>query len=439
MASGDYDGQAPAEDETDRRRMAAELFGDSDSEDETPARSVPAPAATSKKQRLADLAQKKRREAEEEQEEAPARKRPHTEAGRPDTEAAELRERPQSGTEGVESDEDVVPVRTAEDDAFIDDADAEPGERYGSEDDEEEQARLADEGEAEEAGEEDEFERMFASKGKRRRSGQSSQDVKAQVESFLARMEVAAELDIEANSSSPPAPAIHKLRLLPELETVLSQRALYQECMDGGVLGVLKAWIEPMPDGSLPNIKVRSAVLRLLQQLPVDISDEGRKEQLKKSGLGKVVMFLFKLPDETPANRRIAKELVEKWSRPIFEAQRERANPEELHARELEARRRRLAQQRQQAAGEAEAGADPTQRRVARPGDANFRWHASIPQPARLDYVRRPDSQVQPAEGSNARKPPKNDKMAKRLKTLGRKGASVKAAKVSVEGRGLII
>ena len=62
-------------------------------------------------------------------------------------------------------------------------------------------------------------------------------------------------------------------------------------------LAVLKAWIEPMAaDGALPNAKVRESVLRLLHQLPVDCSMEDRKEQLKRSGLGRVVMFLFKVP-----------------------------------------------------------------------------------------------------------------------------------------------
>lgn len=46
------------------------------------------------------------------------------------------------------------------------------------------------------------------------------------------------------------------------------------------------------------------------------------KEQLKKSQLGRIVMFLSKLPDEIPANRRMARELVQRWSRPIFEAYR---------------------------------------------------------------------------------------------------------------------
>ena len=53
--------------------------------------------------------------------------------------------------------------------------------------------------------------------------------------------------------------------------------------------------------------QIRSAVLRMLALLPVDVADGLRKEQLKKSGLGKVVMFLYKLPDESLENRRAAK------------------------------------------------------------------------------------------------------------------------------------
>ncbi len=41
-------------------------------------------------------------------------------------------------------------------------------------------------------------------------------------------------------------------------------------------------------------------MLRLLHQLPIDCSMEDRKEQLKKSGLGRIVMFLFKVPGECP-------------------------------------------------------------------------------------------------------------------------------------------
>ena len=78
---------------------------------------------------------------------------------------------------------------------------------------------------------------------------------------------------------------------------------------------------------------MRTAVLKMLHKLPIDLSLEGRKEQLKKSELGKYVMFYSKLPDETLPNRQLARNLVEKWSRPIFEQYRERGIDEELQVR----------------------------------------------------------------------------------------------------------
>ena len=49
-----------------------------------------------------------------------------------------------------------------------------------------------------------------------------------------------------------------------------------------------------------------------------------------------MVLFLYKLPDETAANRRVAKALVEKWSRPIFDQYRERRDTSEVDERELQ-------------------------------------------------------------------------------------------------------
>ena len=47
----------------------------------------------------------------------------------------------------------------------------------------------------------------------------------------------------------------------------VAQRDLHEDLLDAGILGVLKAWLEPMSDGTLPNLKIRSAVLRTLINL----------------------------------------------------------------------------------------------------------------------------------------------------------------------------
>nr|KJB73172.1 hypothetical protein B456_011G219400 [Gossypium raimondii] len=114
-------------------------------------------------------------------------------------------------------------------------------------------------------------------------------------------------------------PAIRKIQMLPLLTDFLSKKKMQQEFLDHGILTLLKSWLDPLPDGSLPNATLRSSILNILTQvMPVDISLEDGREQLKKSGLGKVIMFLSKSDEETTANRKLAKHLVQNWCRTIF-------------------------------------------------------------------------------------------------------------------------
>lgn len=65
----------------------------------------------------------------------------------------------------------------------------------------------------------------------------------------------------------------------------LVKRDMQDEFLDGGVLGVLKLWLEPMQDGSLPNIKVRGAILRVLLQLNFFFEDRKVRSQLRRLSL----------------------------------------------------------------------------------------------------------------------------------------------------------
>jgi hypothetical protein len=49
-----------------------------------------------------------------------------------------------------------------------------------------------------------------------------------------------------------------------KLFVVACRRQLQQEFLDRGVLSSLKNWLEPLPDGSLPNINIRTGILKLL-------------------------------------------------------------------------------------------------------------------------------------------------------------------------------
>ncbi|KAF9612373.1 hypothetical protein IFM89_039200 [Coptis chinensis] len=98
---------------------------------------------------------------------------------------------------------------------------------------------------------------------------------------------------------------------------IWKRKPLQHEFLDHGVLTLLKNWLEPLPDGSIPNIVIRTAILEILTDYLIDLEQFDRREQLKKSGIGKVIMFLLKFGEESNNNRRLAQNLVNKWSRPI--------------------------------------------------------------------------------------------------------------------------
>ncbi|KAL3156784.1 hypothetical protein ABBQ38_001055 [Trebouxia sp. C0009 RCD-2024] len=398
---------------------AAGIFDESDDE-QAPAASVPAPpqAPKPKTNKLAELANKKRKEmaAAEAAAQDPhpsGKKRRRQQEASPEAELPG--EAPADAAADVfgdqNSDEDPVEApRTAEDEAFIDDEGAEPAEDVFG--DNEEGEGMGDMLEA--AEDDDEIDRML-NKKKRRGRDQSVHDIRTTVDAFLARMEAAAESDMTANSKN--LPAIHKLRMLPDVQDMLSNQSIHNEFLDGGLLGVFKAWIEPMPDGSLPNIAVRTAVLRVLAQLPIDISYEGRKEQLKK---------------------RIARELVERWSRPIFDQYREHDSEalKEQYNEELAKARQRRQLKEAKAAAALTAGNDDEQRKAPAPGDPDFRWHASIPERATLDYIKQPQSKIA-ADILPTGKAAKSALMRKLMKK--KTAGAGRAAKVSVEGRGIML
>ncbi|KAK7353970.1 hypothetical protein VNO80_19426 [Phaseolus coccineus] len=163
-----------------------------------------------------------------------------------------------------------------------------------------------------EKGEEDsEMKDLFKIGKKRKRNERSPAEITLLVENVMAVLEVTAEEDTDLNRQEKPA--INKLKKLPLLTEVLSKKQLQLEFLDHGVLKLLKNWLEPLPDGSLPNINIRTEILRILNEFPIDLEQYDRREQLKKSGLGKVIMFLSKSHEENRLNRKLAKELVDKW------------------------------------------------------------------------------------------------------------------------------
>jgi len=74
-----------------------------------------------------------------------------------------------------------------------------------------------------------------------------------------------------------------------------------------GGLSVIRTWLMPSPDGTLPALSIRTEMLRLLAKLPITQSN------LRKSKLGLTIKELTKREDETLNNRKLCMDLINRW------------------------------------------------------------------------------------------------------------------------------
>ncbi|XP_043695773.1 protein IWS1 homolog 1 [Telopea speciosissima] len=342
---------------------------------------------------------------------------------------------------GSDSENDQEGVRTLDDDNFIDDSGLDPAERFGSDN---EAGSIGDAPQAEEGEEDNEIKQLFKGGKKKKKSEKTPAEIALLVEHLMAELEVTAEEDAELNRQSKPA--INKLKKLPLLTEVLSKKQLQQEFLDHGVLTLLKNWLEPLPDGSLPNINIRSAILKILTDFPIDLEQYDRREQLKKSGLGKVIMFLSRSDEETTSNRKLAKDLVDKWSRPIFNKSTRYEDMRNYDDERTPFRRPSMKKPVTKAAGMDSRDDDLDLGEFSqgpKSGQSSDRQHASRPEALPMDFLVRPQSKIDPDEIRARAKQVVQDqrrlKMNKKLQQLkAPKKKQLQATKLSVEGRGMV-
>ncbi|KAM7278453.1 hypothetical protein ACFE04_005587 [Oxalis oulophora] len=342
---------------------------------------------------------------------------------------------------GANDEEDREPVKNVDDDDFIDDTGVDPADRYGSDN---ERRSPGDAPQAEEGEEDDELAQLFKGGKKKKKQEKSPAEIALLVENVMAELEVTAEEDAELNRQHKPA--INKLRKLPLLNEVLAKKQLQQEFLDHGVLTLLKNWLEPLPDGSLPNINIREAILRILTDFPLDLEQFDRREQLKKSGLGKVIMFLSKSDEETTSNRKLAKDLVDKWSRPIFNKSTRFEDMRNMEEERVPYRRPSVKKPSNQTSRTESRDGDlnweETGKRKSGQSSSTSRQPTTRPEAAPLDFLVRPQSKIDPDEVRARAKQVVQDerrmKMNKKMQQLkGSKKRQLQATKLSVEGRGM--
>jgi transcription factor SPN1 len=98
---------------------------------------------------------------------------------------------------------------------------------------------------------------------------------------------------------------------------VLSMRPLQNVLMDRNILFNIRDWIEPKDAHTLPAMSIRTAMYELLLQLPCT-PEYLKRSDGEKAPIGVTIVALRTHKMETPANKRLLKELMDKWSRPIF-------------------------------------------------------------------------------------------------------------------------
>eukprot|EP00866_Antonospora_locustae_P000149 jgi/Antlo1/149/1814 len=136
------------------------------------------------------------------------------------------------------------------------------------------------------------------------------EDIGSQALSLVEKMRAAAAVDNKNNEEQ--RPAIEKMALLDGLYGKLINRKYQSALMENGVLAAIRAWLEPLPDRSLPNIKIKKSMLEALMHMKVDTW------HLESSQVGKIVNFYSLNPREDKDIRKLARALVQKWTKLVL-------------------------------------------------------------------------------------------------------------------------
>lgn len=169
-----------------------------------------------------------------------------------------------------------------------------------------------------EKSEHDEIAEML-SKKKKRISRANDDDLDEETENMIDKliqsMNDAATEDIEANRRG--LPALGKLKLLDKVVKFLKVSKHHELFLGMNGCVVLGNWLSQLPDGSFPSNPLRTRLLEVIQDLPVCV------ENLTNSTLGKSIMAIYKNPNENSQIKKLAKTLIDKWSRMIYDIKTE--------------------------------------------------------------------------------------------------------------------
>ncbi|KFB52721.1 AGAP000400-PA-like protein [Anopheles sinensis] len=246
---------------------------------------------------------------------------------------------------------------------------------------------------------------------------------------LLQKMQRAAEEDRQLNTEGKPA--TKKIAILKHVMSQLIKKDLQLAFLEHDVLNVLTEWLAPLPNKTLPCLQIRENILKLLADFPaID------KTHLKRSGIGKAVMYLHKHPDETKANRDRAGRLISDWARSIFNLSADikampREERQQLDLLRMSRKRKQYPEQTTSAHIESDA---------IRPGNIGSTHRARVPMPSDKVYIIRPKSNID-TDLSVVKKKKLNryEACLKNFLHKKRLNSSCGNANLSIEGRNLTL
>jgi len=266
------------------------------------------------------------------------------------------------------------------------------------------------------------FEVLSDIRPKRRKTPRRISAEEGTVQIFAERMQQAYKADKGSNKKKEPA--LSKLKMLPEVLNIFQKQYVRDSYFEGGVLKQCRNWLTPLPDGTLPNMKIRDGILKSLEKL--DLTED----QLRTSGIGKAVMLLSNHKNETLPNRKICRALISKWSRPIFAISSAYTELARIETEAYELRKGMQKRPRRSSSfGKAFDEALETQ---SSSQESNAPRYTIRPQKARMDYVVRPTAPPNwaPEGKKETQKPTRIQEKIMALKTP--KRAKVRAISVGV-------
>lgn len=230
------------------------------------------------------------------------------------------------------------------------------------------------------------------------------------------QMLAAAEKDISSHDNNEPC--LEKFQLLPNVVQSLQRKDMEELMLDNGILDAMRLWLEPFDDGTLPSVDLKLTLLDLLATMDIDT------DHLRESGIGRVIMFMYKCPREIPEVKRKSGALISKWCKPILRtsALREGANDGRMTKKLV-----------------------VSEPKKGQKIDLSYP-HASIPKPALFDYPVRPVSKINVTAIKEQAKDTKEGfaELSGRIKKASQSSSTSKTSlagkmqKPNIEGKGLL-